>query len=196
MYHANHISGELLYLWLLLTVVLSPKSYEDLRTIIGTVYDTVNRACVALGLLEDNWKWIECFNEVVVFTCHCSQHCLLVMALAYGAISHPMGIGERFHDHFYDDITLRQHKQLNCLATLENLQYDYGLYLTGQQLQSMNKRLTDFHLEKVIHHWVDDERFPQTAHIRNFNRDKEGQQYEGMAETINNNQRAVFQNIT
>jgi ATP-dependent DNA helicase PIF1 len=60
----------------------------------------------------------------------------------------------------------------------------------------MNKRLTDFYLPRVIHHWVDDERFPRTAHIRNFNRNEEGQQYEGMAETMNNNQRVVFQNIT
>jgi hypothetical protein len=60
----------------------------------------------------------------------------------------------------------------------------------------MNKQLTDFCLPRVIHHWVDDERFPQTAHIRNFNHNEEGQQYEGMAETMNNNQRAVFQIIT
>ncbi len=60
----------------------------------------------------------------------------------------------------------------------------------------MNKRLTDFYLPRVIHHWVDDERFPRTVHIKNFNRDDEGQQYEGMAETMNNNQQAVFQIIT
>jgi hypothetical protein len=34
------------------------------------------------------------------------------------------------------------------------------------------------------------------AHIRNINRNEEGQQYEDMAETMNNNQRAVSQTIT
>jgi hypothetical protein len=53
------------------------------------------------------------------------------MALAYGRISHPIGIWEQFRDHFCDDITLRQLEQLNCPATLENPQYDYGLYLIG-----------------------------------------------------------------
>jgi hypothetical protein len=109
------------------------------------------------------------------------------MALAYGGIPHPMGNWEKFCDHFCDDITLLRLEQLNCPATLENPQYYYGLYLIGQQLRSMNKQLTDFYLPRVIHHWVNDERFPRTAHIRNFSCDKEGQQYEGMAETMNNN---------
>jgi hypothetical protein len=52
----------------------------------------------------------------------------------------------------------------------------------------MNKRQTDFYLPRVIHHWVDYERFPRMAHIRNFNRNEESHQYEGMAETMNNNQ--------
>jgi FtsZ-interacting cell division protein YlmF len=54
MYHANLISGEQFYYQLLLTVVLSPKSYEDLRTVNGTVYNSFLGACVALGLLEDD----------------------------------------------------------------------------------------------------------------------------------------------
>jgi hypothetical protein len=60
----------------------------------------------------------------------------------------------------------------------------------------MSKRLTDFYLPHVIHHWVDDERFPQTAHIRNFNHNTKGLQYKVIAETMNNNQRAVIQIIT
>ncbi len=48
----------------------------------------------------------------------------------------------------------------------------------------MNKQLANFYLPPVIHHWVDDERFPQTAHIRDFNRDDEDRQYEGMAESM------------
>jgi hypothetical protein len=54
MYHVNPISGEQFDLQLFLTVVISPKSYADLRTINGTVYDTFNGAFVALGLLEDD----------------------------------------------------------------------------------------------------------------------------------------------
>ncbi len=109
--------------------MLSPKSYKDLRTVNGTVYDTFHGACVALGLLEDDREWIECFNEAVTFARGSSLRCLLAMALAYGGISHPMAIWEQFRDHFCDDVTPRRLEQLNCPPTLENPQYDYGLYL-------------------------------------------------------------------
>ncbi len=105
MYHANPISGEQFYLRLLQTVVLSPKSYDDLRAVNGTVYKTFHRACVALGLLEDDREWIECFNEAVTFARGSSLRRLFAMALAYGGISHPMRIWEQFRDHFCDDIT-------------------------------------------------------------------------------------------
>ncbi len=54
MYHVNPISGKQFYLRLLLTVVLSPKLYENLRTVNDTVYDTFYKVCVAWELLEDD----------------------------------------------------------------------------------------------------------------------------------------------
>ncbi len=88
--------------------MLGPKSYEDLRTVNGTVYDTFHGACVALRLLEDDQEWIECFNEAVTFARGGNLRRLFAMALAYGGISYPMGIWEQFCDHFWDDITPRQ----------------------------------------------------------------------------------------
>ncbi len=60
----------------------------------------------------------------------------------------------------------------------------------------MNKTLADFYLPRVVHRWVDDERFPRTAHIRQFDSADEGQQYDGLAESMNDNQQAVFRTIT
>jgi hypothetical protein len=120
MYHANPISGEQFYLWLLLTVVLSPKSCEDLRTVNGTVYDTFHGACFALELLEDDQEWIQCFIEAVVFACGSSLCCLFAMALTYGGISHSTGSWEQFRDHFCNEITPRWLEQLNYPAALEN----------------------------------------------------------------------------
>jgi hypothetical protein len=51
------------------------------------------------------------------------------MALTYEGMSHPIGTREQFRDHFCDDITLCQLEQHNYPAILENLQYDYGLYV-------------------------------------------------------------------
>jgi hypothetical protein len=108
MYFENLISGEQFYLWLHLSLVLNPRSCEDLRTVNCTVYDTFHRVGVALGLLEDDLEWIECFNEAVLFARGSSLRRLFVMALAYGGISHPMGIREQFRNHFCNDITPRQ----------------------------------------------------------------------------------------
>ncbi len=133
------------------------------------VYNTFNSACVALGLLEDNRECIKCFNEAIIIARGgCLQH-LLAMALAYGGISHLVAIWEQFWDDFYNDISLQRLERLNCPTTLENQQYGYGLYMIQQQLLSMNKRLTDFYLPRIIHPWVDYEQFPRIAYIRNIN---------------------------
>jgi hypothetical protein len=51
----------------------------------------------------------------------------------------------------------------------------------------MNKTLADFYLPRVIYRWVDDEQFPRTAHYQQFDRRNECQQYDGLAETMNEN---------
>jgi hypothetical protein len=53
-HHANPTQGERYYLRMLLTNVRGPQSFEDLRTVDGTVYDTFRQACVARGLLDDD----------------------------------------------------------------------------------------------------------------------------------------------
>jgi chromosomal replication initiation ATPase DnaA len=60
----------------------------------------------------------------------------------------------------------------------------------------MNKTLADFHLPRVIHRWVDDKLFPRTAHIKQFDYTDEGQQYDGLAKTVNESKQAVFWTIT
>jgi hypothetical protein len=51
----------------------------------------------------------------------------------------------------------------------------------------MNKTLADFYLPRGIHRWVNDEQFPRAVHIWQFDRTDEGQQYAGLAETMNEN---------
>jgi hypothetical protein len=92
MYHANPISGERFYLWFLLTVVRSPKSYEEWRTVNGVLHESFHAACYAFGLLEDDWEWVDCFNEAVVFARGSSLRRLIALALVYGGISHPLAI--------------------------------------------------------------------------------------------------------
>jgi hypothetical protein len=68
MYYYSPITGKRFYLQLLLTSVPGPTSFKDLRTITSIVYLTFQAAYMALGLLEDNYKWINCLTEAAVFT--------------------------------------------------------------------------------------------------------------------------------
>ena len=54
MYHCNPTAGEKFYIRLLLIAVPGPQSFENLRTVNGVWYDTFQKACVALQLVEDD----------------------------------------------------------------------------------------------------------------------------------------------
>ncbi|XP_024962683.1 uncharacterized protein LOC112502897 [Cynara cardunculus var. scolymus] len=55
--------GETYYLRILLNKVKSPKSFEDIRTVNGNIFPTFRDACYALGLLDDDKKYIDAIEE-------------------------------------------------------------------------------------------------------------------------------------
>ena len=48
---------------MLLTNVRGPKSFEDIRTFDGIVYETFQDAAIARNLVKDDKIWIDCMNE-------------------------------------------------------------------------------------------------------------------------------------
>ncbi|CAG8582983.1 4231_t:CDS:2, partial [Acaulospora morrowiae] len=62
-YFVHPAAGERFFLQVLLTVVHGAKSFENLRTVNETTYETFKDACNALGLLQDNNEWDECLGE-------------------------------------------------------------------------------------------------------------------------------------
>ncbi|XP_021986336.1 uncharacterized protein LOC110882680 [Helianthus annuus] len=59
--------GEAYYLRILLNKVKGPKSFEDIRTVNGTLYPTFRDACYALGLLDDDNEYIEAIKEASLY---------------------------------------------------------------------------------------------------------------------------------
>ncbi|XP_035832728.1 uncharacterized protein LOC110875322 [Helianthus annuus] len=55
--------GEAYFLRILLNKVKGPKSFDDIKTVDGKVYDTFRDACYALGLLDDDAEYIEAIKE-------------------------------------------------------------------------------------------------------------------------------------
>ena len=39
-----------------------------MRTNNGQIYSTYQEACLALGIMQDDAEWIQCFEEAVIFT--------------------------------------------------------------------------------------------------------------------------------
>ncbi|XP_071727416.1 uncharacterized protein [Rutidosis leptorrhynchoides] len=61
--YSNPASGERYYLRMLLNIVKGPRSFEELRTVDGTLHPTFKDACFAYGLLHDDREWTEAISE-------------------------------------------------------------------------------------------------------------------------------------
>ena len=63
MYFVQPNQGERYYLRLLLNHVKGAQSFADVRTVNDVVHDTVQEACCARGLLDDDAEWYTCLDE-------------------------------------------------------------------------------------------------------------------------------------
>jgi hypothetical protein len=60
-------AGERFYARLVLSVVKSLQSFQDLQTYNGIVYGSIREACVACGLLEDDNEWLWTLEDAIFF---------------------------------------------------------------------------------------------------------------------------------
>ena len=82
-------SGELYYMRILLTKIKGPRSYEDIRTINGKVYETYRAACDALGLLEDDREFVNAIEEADNWATGNALRRLFVNMLLSGSVQRP-----------------------------------------------------------------------------------------------------------
>lgn len=74
---------------MMLTVVKGPTSYEEIRKIGDTQFDTFRDVCFAIGFLEDNREIIRAIKEVSEWG---SAHFLIklfIIMLLSGAVNRP-----------------------------------------------------------------------------------------------------------
>ena len=64
LYSIHPTQIELYALWLLLNHVKGPKHYPDIQTVKAVTYDSFKNAAIALGLVKDDYIWIECMKEL------------------------------------------------------------------------------------------------------------------------------------
>ena len=91
-YYCNLFIGEKYYLQMLLTIIQGLQSFNNICTIVDMQYTTFKAACTALGLLEDDCEWIDCFIEVVRYTTGIALWTLFMTVLIYGIITNLLAL--------------------------------------------------------------------------------------------------------
>ncbi|GAB2295406.1 hypothetical protein Dimus_038353 [Dionaea muscipula] len=144
LYFATPNCGEKFYMRMLLTIVKGPKSFEDLRTVNGILYNTFKSACAARGLLEDDAEWIQCLQEASNIKTGYQLRRLFCVILTQCCPLEPCMLWDHFKIHLCDDLAL-QIRTFFGISNADDVQIeDYGLYLLNQVLGESGKSLLDF----------------------------------------------------
>ena len=61
-------------------------SFTHLQTVDGTLHTSFRHACVALGLLQDDREWFQCFEEAILFATGGILRTLFATAVIHGGV--------------------------------------------------------------------------------------------------------------
>ncbi len=98
------IVGEHFYLWLLLTTVKGPTTWEDLCTFDNIIHPTFHVACLAHGLLQSDDEWWQCLLEASSTHLGEKLHHLFSLILRHCEPSQPDLLWEEFHNNLCNDL--------------------------------------------------------------------------------------------
>ena len=102
---------ELFGLRTLLNYVTGSTSFEDIRTVDGILQESFNKACIALGLLENDEMWINCMNEAVdeLTAKKCRQ--LFVVLILHCGVSDKENFFDRYLNDLKEDFVYKFHER-------------------------------------------------------------------------------------
>ncbi|GAB2302009.1 hypothetical protein Dimus_038788 [Dionaea muscipula] len=144
LYFATPSSGERFYLRLLLTIVKGPQSFEHLRTVDNFLHPTFQRACLALGLLENDDEWVQCMQEAVIMQTGGQLRRLFTTILSQCDPTDPLALWNQFSVHICDDLAHNLRTVFGIHAPTDAQIKDYGLFLVEQLLQDLGETLAKF----------------------------------------------------
>ncbi|XP_074298852.1 uncharacterized protein LOC141629809 [Silene latifolia] len=124
--HVPPTYGELYFMRTMLNHVKGPKSYEDIRRVNGTLYDTYREACYAYGLIGDDKEYIDAIKEASEWASGFYLRNLFATLLLSGTLSMRRRVWEATWSLLADDIL---HRQRNILQ-------NRGLELTDEELKN------------------------------------------------------------
>ena len=134
---------ENVFIFVLFCVVRGSSSFESLRTYNGEIYLTFKAACMARGLLENDYEWKQGIQEASVMQTERQLRQLFVTILKNCIPSEPLVLWDQFKENICDDLAhaLRNKGFEN---PTDDQVYDYGLYLIEKSPREVGKSLKDF----------------------------------------------------
>ena len=209
MYFASPSSGERFYLRLLLTVVTGATSFANLRTVNNIPYNTFKEACFALGLLEDDYEWIQCLQEAGEMQMGYTLRMLFATILFHCNPTSPGALWDQFKHHICNDLMYRLTNIHPNRDFAQEEVYDYGLHLIDHVLRNWGTQLADIPgMPQIVGNWGvvaegnrlineqlnynrEDLAARVTVNTAQFNDAQRGV-YEAVMESVNNNNGKTF----
>lgn len=109
---------ECYHLRLLLHKVRGPTSFLDLKTVNGVCYQTLQSACKALGLLEDDNHWDKILKEAALCDSPIKLRDLFTVMLVFCQLSDPLSLYEKYKDSFSENNKRQVERELQGSAQL------------------------------------------------------------------------------
>ena len=142
-YTVNPRDQECFYLRLLLVNVRGPKSFVDLKTVNGHVYNSYRETCLELKLLENDTHWFSTMNDAS-HTSHPRQiRTLFAIILTACSPSNPIEIWEKFKDNMGEDLLHQVRVSRNDMAIpyTADIYNEVLILLENTCLTMINKQL-------------------------------------------------------
>nr|XP_047141267.1 uncharacterized protein LOC101235929 [Hydra vulgaris] len=147
MYKVN-LSSEVFFLRLLLLHVKGALSYENLRTVNGTVFNTFRKACYQLDLLQDDIEWRNTLTEAVATGLPKQIRQLFSIILTLWQPGDPLHLWNTFKDYMVEDYI---HRSIPVLLAeqVALCQIEFIINQSGKTLADYNLPTLDQFLDSI-----------------------------------------------
>ncbi|CAN1725764.1 hypothetical protein LINPERHAP1_LOCUS229 [Linum perenne] len=174
LYYAHPSSNERYYLRVLLHIVKGCRSFEEIKTVNGVIYESFKETCYALGFLADDNEWHDCLQEVSTWASGRKMRRIFATMLAFSQVSNTKELWERNWELLSEDILYNQRRLLNtphlvlsvdeikglCLKEIQKFLRDIGTSLEnfqGMPVPHTNLSTTSNSLLSDELHWNEEE---------------------------------------
>ncbi|XP_023739552.1 uncharacterized protein LOC111887620 [Lactuca sativa] len=192
-------SGELFYLRMLLCHQKGCTSFEDLRTVAGTVYTTFRAACNALRLIGDDIEWLTCFTEASTWANTSQLRSLFYHLLLFCEVSNPLLLWNTACDRMKDDYlhTMRAEVPDKTITSAAGIVEQQLLHDLDDTLRSAvpSKSMADFGLPVPSANVIGVLRNRLLLEEMSYDREGLLKQHNDLLPKLNNDQRPVYNKV-